>query len=312
MADGDLGSTSNTVEVEVLDRLENFYAENAYANFDVGGDLNLFQIYGSTGPDGTTADGVFEGSLECDTAVALPTTFAPVIRIWGDLHADTTITINDELDEDGSIRIGGDLDGDIVFDQSDGLKGRATINWLDSGGDWNGDITVGSQTLTPTAGDYPETGLGGGAVGLVAYGLHKQACDPVYVGSTWPTFSPTGSCDPLVKKELTIDLVHYGAIGELDGGPDEPFEVTYASGNHCTGPNCFHSSNYVADDADWELDGTNPFPDARTMRIVGQLLPDTHYHIMVNETLECTDVSDKVPTVETKSYVYVIHRADCP
>eukprot|EP01025_Chloroclados_australasicus_P060794 TRINITY_DN7858_c1_g1_i6.p1 TRINITY_DN7858_c1_g1~~TRINITY_DN7858_c1_g1_i6.p1 ORF type:complete len:453 (-),score=55.62 TRINITY_DN7858_c1_g1_i6:22-1380(-) len=212
---GDLGTDSNPVDVEVLDRLENFFADSAYADFDVAGDLNLFQIYGSTGPGGTTADGVFKGTLTCDTALALLSTTVPVIRIWGDLHADSTITIDDELSAGHAVRIGGSLEGDIDFNQSDGLKGRVTVNWLDSGGEWNGDVIVGTQTLMPVDGDYPETGLGGGAVGEAPYGLHRQACDPPYVGSTWHTFTPNVPCDPAGKEPLTIDLVHYGAISNL-------------------------------------------------------------------------------------------------
>lgn len=264
-----------------------------------------------TSPTVPPGDGVLSGSIVCDTVGGGPAEVPFILH--GDVFAD--ITIEDELASDRRIGIGGDLSaaGSITFTQSDGLKGDITIGWLPFlGGSWDGPITVGSTTLAPT-GDYAQTGLGGGFVGEVSYGLHKQASSPAYVGSTWPTITYTGDCtatDPPVQQQI-IDLVHYGEVADtiVTG---EPFEVTYAVGNHCTGPQCFHGADYVADDSEWELHSNTPFPDGRTMRIVGQMRPNTHYHIIVDETLECTDAFDDGTTVKTKPYVYVIYMSACP
>lgn len=292
----------NDVSIDVAGNLVSLTGDNIYADIDVGGNLQFFQVegswdaFGGTGtPDG---DGEFIGSLVCDTMSG--GSAEVLFRIYGDLSAD--VTVEDELASGRRMGIGGDLvsTGSITFTQSDGLKGDITIGWLPStSGQWLGDITVGSTDLLPK-GAYTQTGLGGGFVAEAPYGLHKQSSTPAYTGSAWPTVdvsNPSG--DP-----ITIDLVHYGDIEHSIVSPSKPFEVTWAAGDHCDGP-CIHGTNYD-DTSNWSLDGTSPFPDIRTMRLNGTIVPGRHYHIYVDETLRCLDTygSTVVPNLP---YVYVIY-----
>lgn len=98
--------------------------------------------------------------------------------------------------------------------------------------------------------------------------------------------------------------MHYGDIEHSIVSPSKPFEVTWAAGDHCDGP-CIHGTNYD-DTSNWSLDGTSPFPDSRTMRLNGTIVPGRHYHIYVDETLRCLDTygSTVVPNLP---YVYVIY-----
>jgi hypothetical protein len=304
--------TVDWIDIDIAGDLANITGDNIYARIDVQGNLRILSVNGTWPGTGTPlGDGVFAGTLDCDTISGIGPEVS--FSVYGDMNAD--ITIEDELASDKRIGIGDDLGGggSITFTQSDGLKGDITVGWIPGlAGQWLGNIIVGSTTLNPK-GDYTQTGLGGGFVGEVSYGLHKQASSPAYAGSTWPTITYTGDCtatDPPVQQQI-IDLVHYGEVADtiVTG---EPFEVTYAVGNHCTGPQCFHGADYVADDSEWELHSNTPFPDGRTMRIVGQMRPNTHYHIIVDETLECTDAFDDGTTVKTKPYVYVIYMSACP
>ncbi|MFI4916490.1 MAG: hypothetical protein ACIAS6_08300 [Phycisphaerales bacterium JB060] len=304
---GDIGAPGNLVRIDANTDLVTLRATNLYADLNIDGNVGQILVYGSSNEGEVEAtDAVFGGTLDCDTM-----NDGLGLRIWGDLEAN--VNIADEMSGiTARMFIGRELAGNVSFGAG-GMGARGiTIGWMPSAtGIWSGDISVGSTTLSPK-GDYTQTGLGGGAVGLVPYGLHKQDCDPKYEGSMWPTVAYEGDCDApvILPQEETIDLVHYGAIENLIVAPEKPFEVTWAGGNHCSGPLCVHGANYTTDD--WKLDATDPFPDPRTMRLTGLLYPNRHYHVVVDETLKCLNVFGSSTTIETKPYVYVIYMSACP
>jgi len=47
------------------------------------------------------------------------------------------------------------------------------------------------------------------------------------------------------------------------------------------------------------------------MKLDGLLLPNRHYHIVVDETLRCVNVFGST-VVETKPYTYILYCSPCP
>lgn len=93
----------------------------------------------------------------------------------------------------GQLRIAGSLSGTITVGSvgNPGLSGQIVLNAADTGGSWTGGVRVGGSTglLLSPEGLYPQLSseLGGGAVGLVPFNLHKQDCTPPDGGSIgWP------------------------------------------------------------------------------------------------------------------------------
>ena len=176
-----IGTSSQAVSIDVGGELVSITADNIYANVEVGGNLRSFRVEGSwdsspMGSGSPTGDGVFSGSLVCDT---ISGGAAEVLfSIFGDL--DAHVTIEDELATGKRMAIAGDLTstGSITFTQSDGLKGDITIGYLPAiDADWDGNITLGATTLSPTP-FYTQVPTSGGQVGNAPHGLHRQACNP--------------------------------------------------------------------------------------------------------------------------------------
>ena len=272
---GDIGSSTNTVSITAGDQIREIIAGTIWANIEsVARDpIEVFR----------TTDGDFNGSLTIGDAGSASGTGVEIAR---DVNAEVTI----DGDVVKPIRIRRSLIGDIDIDGA--LVDQVFINSADDSGSWSGDIFVGSTTLSPK-GAYTQTGLGGGAVGLAPFDLHKQDCDPPYSGSTWPTTT---------SATLDIDLVHYGPI-EHDGA-GAPFLVFRYPGAHCDIPNCEGGTN---DMANWSLDSIS----GRTMTVSASLDEDYHYHVTPVRTgsnmLKC-DGLDATGDVPVKDYTYVIYR----
>src|SRR5690606_13629435 len=149
-------------------------------------------------------------------------------------------------------------------------------------------------TLSPK-GAYTQTGLGGGAVGLAPFDLHKQACDPPYSGSTPPTVS---------SSTIDIDLVHYGPIKH--DGTGKPFKVEKYEGN--CGPGGCPNEPDPNDTPNWTLQSIS----GRKMTISGPLEAGHHYHVYPmltgDDTLLCDGLAAGAGDVPVASYAYIIYR----
>ncbi len=107
----------------------------------------------------------------------------------GSLTSGDTITITDGITATGLLSLGDSLIGSIALPAS-GLAGQIIINANDNGGDWDGNVVIGSGggAITLGPGQSPPyqsphyaalpSALGGGSVGLAPFGLHAEACTP--------------------------------------------------------------------------------------------------------------------------------------
>jgi len=216
------------------------------------------------------------------------------IDIDGSFLGGNTLYIGDFLPQANSIRIWEDLLGDIDIIDSDGLKGQIIVNSADVGGEWLGEVTVGTVTLGPDP-FYNQTGLGGGAVGEVAFGLHRYESDPPYVNGDWPD---------VFESHPTITLVHYGPVAWGSGA--KPFKVYESVDDHCTA--CFHGNLYDVTD-DWNVVGgtgreliIEPDSGATGVQV------DYHYHIRPvrsgSNMLFCDGIAAQdVPVADYEDYI---------
>ncbi|MFG0285637.1 MAG: hypothetical protein ACF8R7_14560 [Phycisphaerales bacterium JB039] len=281
--EGQIGTSSDLISITADGSIGRIRArEGIWANIAVDGDIGRIETTGA-GSD-------FNGSASGANLSEVVSGFADV-EIVQDLSADLTFAGDVAAD----VKVGRSLMGDIDIDGD--LVDQIFINWADDSGSWSGDIFVGATTLSPK-GAYTQTGLGGGAVGLVPFDLHKQDCDPAYSGSTWPTTT---------SSTIEIDLVHYGPIAH--DGAGKPFQVERVGGNHCTGSNgnCFEQA--ASDDtANWTLESIS----GRTMTVSGSLEEDHHYHIFPVRTgsnmLKCDELGAGAGDVPVVAFTYVIYR----
>jgi hypothetical protein len=162
------------------------------------GSLEAFQ-FTTAGVDdpGLFVAGDVDGSIEL-----VHLWFDAKIEIEGSLLSGSEISIVGILWGDGMIEIWSDLIGDITIGESDGLRGQIIINSADVAGEWQGTVKVGTTTLSPKP-LYTQTGLGGGAVGEVAFGCHLQDCDPAYDGGNHPV---------LTSEPGGVVIRHYGPV----------------------------------------------------------------------------------------------------
>lgn len=288
---GDIGSSTNTVNIGVVNDIKDLRAKNIYADIDVGGNVESIQVFGSGDTTTAATDAVFEGSLNCDTM-----NLGAGLRIWGDLDANVNIAdgMTGGMVDTTRIAIGKDLNGDITIG-SGGMSRGITIGWMPGAtGAWTGNVTVNGVTLSPKP-DYTQDPAGNGAVGLVPYGAHLFECTPAY------TVSGPGSIDVTGTETKSITIAHYGYVRNL--GTGKPFTVTHAAGPHCDGT-CIHATNYDVT-SDWDLVslGTGNF---RHMVVEGPVIEGQHYHIVVNSALECWDVFG-TPGTATTPYVFVFY-----
>lgn len=162
-----------------------------------------------------------------------------------------------------SIRIGRTLDSSLTIATSNGdLAGEILVNTNDDSmdpGGWDGSVKVGSTTLSPPYYSETTATLGGGAVGLVPYRLHRDDCDPphdstvidvylleiqgfetvcVYqgfetIGSFYGPVEYVGSGDPFtvqLKDDDTYQTVGWGDLEMVADGDSRRFSIERDSG----------------------------------------------------------------------------------
>jgi hypothetical protein len=245
-----------------------------------GGLLGQITTLGPAAPGGV---GDFTGSLRASNLFLLyPGTTAAYLDIAGNLNADLTfltglaaiegpafpaaINIGGELPATRTIRVGLSMEGGntgvggIKITAAGGLKGQVMVNAQNGNPatyPWLGDVTVGSTLLDPGATGstpyYPtlSSTLGGGAVGLVPFNLHKQDCLPIHDAGacSYPSRVWT-SCGGGAARD-TLILRHYGPIEDSDRfDSDLPVKVERQSLIW----NCYYNQNGVwqCDPAPWE------------------------------------------------------------
>ncbi|MCB9846025.1 MAG: hypothetical protein H6811_08580 [Phycisphaeraceae bacterium] len=179
---GRIGTPSVPVTIDVERNIKRIVAGEIYADISTGASFDT-QYIETTGAG--ALDGHFVGSL---TTRILSDLGGPDrgLDIAGDLDADLTFTdrVTRPITVAGGflaariIKIAGRLadTGDISIGSA-GLHGRILINTDNIDEDWLGDVTVGATTLS-TVPYYDQTpsSIGGGAVGLVPYSFHPEAC----------------------------------------------------------------------------------------------------------------------------------------
>lgn len=181
----DLGVSSPYICINLVEADEIW--ANIRANTTARGDLRRV----------TTRSGDYTGSIRFSSLQGT-TSGTPGIDIAGDLDADITaddfvgraIVIAGTVSSGSLIRIEEDLKDDAGIAQEfyiatgAGFAGELFIN---AGGAtssaWAGVVKIGSTSLSPDGqGRYTNvsSSLGGGAVGLVRFGLHGNECVPVH------------------------------------------------------------------------------------------------------------------------------------
>ncbi|MBK9188286.1 MAG: hypothetical protein IPM33_04945 [Phycisphaerales bacterium] len=218
---------------------------------DLTGSITARWIYGGAV---TITPGIHvpNGNLNAD--ISLTDALRNPISVGGSLMAGRAITMERNIGDNGTMSFGsiagrveikqslgrpitvtGALTGSIVVGESipsphsitagslgaGGLVGQIIVNAKNTTGVWTGPVTVGGVGLLPRPyyANLSST-LGGGAVGLVPYGLHKEDCSPPhapdggcglqYSMRTWPASLDGGS-------RQTIVLRHYGPVSNDSG-----------------------------------------------------------------------------------------------
>lgn len=194
VTNGPIGTVGTPVTINVGGSIHDLKATEIHAAIDTdyGG------VHGSVLRIQTTT-GDFSGSLETNYLLAGASP-DPGLFIAGDLDAD--VTFLHSVSE--PITIGDKLIGDLVITDSAGLDEQVIINadnnvytnWTDA---WVGDVIVNGTTVSP--GDYTNTNLGDGAIGLARFTIHEQACNPAHNADLTAGNAPS-----------VVRLVHYGRV----------------------------------------------------------------------------------------------------
>jgi hypothetical protein len=228
---GAIGAVADECNFDIEGSLYNLKAAEIHTNIDTdynNANGSVFRIESTAGDFTgslntvflTTSNDVTDEKIEISGNCAAALSFSEDVRcpieIHGDLASNGSITIGSELwvgmttagsiaidgSLKGDITIGDELDGDISIGDAGGLDGQIIINadnnvytnWTDA---WTGDVAVDGDVVTP--GDYPDTDLGDGAIGLARFTIHEEAC------------SPANGAD-LATSPAVVTLRHYGPI----------------------------------------------------------------------------------------------------
>jgi hypothetical protein len=284
------------VEITADEDLDIIEADNIHADIYVNEDMKRVYVFGSGGLATPATDAVFQGTLRFRNMQN-----SDGIRVWGDLEANVTV-VGEMRGAATRIAIGNDLEGNIVVG-NDGMSRGITIGWMPAAtGEWNGNVTVAGQLLSPTP-DYTQIVAGGGAVGEVPYGAHLFESDPAYDVATGAP-GAVNATDP--PTDVTITIAHYGIIGALGSPPANLFTVFEAASSHCLGT-CIHGSLVDVTD-EWDDDTTiGAGPGLRNLILKGPPRVGKHYHVQVNGTLKCRDVFGEPESATTKPYTFIFN-----
>jgi hypothetical protein len=197
---GNIGSEGAPINIRAKHNVYQVMGTDVYAN------VNTRANGGAGGLWALVADRFF-GNVECEKLILNP---------WNGVNG--LVLIHDEFG--GTVSIGKSYNNALQYIQvpTFGLGGQVIINADNvAGGTWNAPVRIGPQgdpnqiVLNGPKYSYTDAFLGGGAVGLVPFKLHDEACVPANGAST--TVSPNG--------ELTVELRHFGpvtTVGAPGGG----------------------------------------------------------------------------------------------
>ena len=278
---GNIGTSTTAVQIKTFNSggsIGTIEADNINGNITAGstGTGDLQQIR-------TTASSFFKGLITVLDVDGQPS--EPGLDIAGNLDADVTIkgNVNAPIEIAGALLSTGRIDiygalasaGQIDIAGSAGLNGRVIINSSNGSSAWSGTVEVGSTTLSPS-GAYTQTGLGGGAVGLVPFQCHLQDCSPVD-SATVTSWTPSTS---------TVTLRHYGLV-TWTGMPVIVSKCPYPS-------NCDPSINIIT--SEWQVNNSPGTRDVVLKLASGQsLTADTIYYFRPLRTgtdmLKCTGIA---------------------
>jgi hypothetical protein len=236
---------------------------------DLAGSIAARRIEGSTG----ASPGIFVPSGNLNADVTLTDALRFPISVSGSLPSGRVITMERNIGDSGTMSFGsvagrieikqslgrpitvtGALTGSIVVGESipsphsitagslgaGGLVGQIIVNAKNTTGVWTGPVTVGGVGLLPRPyyANLAST-LGGGAVGLVPYSLHKEDCSPAH--------APDGGCGLELSTKVwpgqttreTFVLRHYGPV--FNSSQQKPYLVERSMfacpyGTPCPGP----------------------------------------------------------------------------
>jgi hypothetical protein len=191
-AQRDIGSGAVPVTIRARHHVYHVMADQVFANINA-------RYNGSTGGFWALVCNRFSGTLEAEKLI---------FNSFN--NADARMAIYDLFD--GSIIIGKNYNAATQYIEvpADGLQGQIIVNADNlAGGTWSAPVRVGPnghpQQIILNTPNYTHTAaqLGGGAVGLVPFGLHNSSCIPAN-GATVQTQS--GSLP------LSVELRHYGPV----------------------------------------------------------------------------------------------------
>ncbi len=238
---GQIGTSTNPVEIDLAGHLDELWGHDIYADIDLSTSTGVGDI-GYLNCGGQGGNGNFTGSIKAGSVIggtsgdqfAILGEFDGDIELSGSLRNLTTSThwigdfLSDSLFKVGSIpadavlRVlgGGMLDGQIIVNQD-----------LNGSFDWEGDIQlpggifIGPGQSQPYMAPYytaTSSSLGGGAVGLAPFNFHQRTSAPPLGGARdcdpyQEEVVVLGTSDPLVS----VRINHYGPVyvDTTGGGP---------------------------------------------------------------------------------------------
>lgn len=244
-------------------------------------------------------DGALEGLIDFPGQGVDP--FYDADIVVGSISSTGQILIKDDMTGSidcegvmaGFINIDGKLERDSnrtgffgIRTAASSLTGQIIINSADGGGAWVDDVTIGMTVLDPN-GAYEQTGLGGGAVGLVAFDCHLQDCVPAAT-SSMPGILGNSS----TNVAFHVTLTHYGPVTWTS---DIPIQVLFCSND----PIC---------DADVDVTGNIKVTSSKQQRfIVVEPIGDDpgsgEYHLSPKVDVKCFGISAGTPP-SVVSYTY--------
>ncbi len=214
------------------------------------------------------------------------------------------------------LRIAGSLNATVTCTGQ--ILEQCIFNQTNQAAAWNGNITFGNTTLSPTPYyDNAPSALGGGSVGLAPFRIHYEACSPVGAGD--PTV--IGNCAHHASENNTVSVVqitHYGPVGLHDGNDfvtavngRKGFTVERAKEGECVWTNLTNDFTTVlvgGNDRTLQLQG--PFSQGacgvNCLYRIRPVVEPAEGRLVV----KCRDVAGN-PTVALSEYVLRIVATDC-
>lgn len=216
----------------------------------VSGDAPEFWSISSIGS--VTVTGNFEGRIGSNSEGFLGSPDVSTIDVAGNFVGTSAMTVNSL----NTLQVGGDFDADMTISSatgsagfydiageissaaeislpSDGLEGQVIVNSGYTSDVWDGDVVVGSTTLSP---NYTELSseLGGGQVGVAPFNFHQRTtapdtgqskdCNPYHTEAVTAAYNPsTGKNDVIAS----VNIRHYGPV--FADGAGSHFRVEFKS-----------------------------------------------------------------------------------